>query len=212
MEQFKELWKKPLTRIVIMVFSAFICVCCCLTWLIATPDSEGTLPSTASAPTALSLETMLPTAPPQPTSTLPPVDELEKRIAESLGTGNRSIPRLTTYFWDETTQTLFVQFSINDDILESFIVTGIQTDITDILETVDQSELIPNYTNVTIVGTFVLVDKFGNEKEDIVITVSYDRSTVDRINWDNFLYTNILGIADETFIHPALQQIINNSK
>ena len=55
---------------------------------------------------------------------------------------------------------------------------------------------------------FVLVDNFGNKSEDIVLTLTYSRATMDKINWDNFLYTKIFDIADQSFFHPALQKIM----
>ena len=88
------------------------------------------------------------------------------------------------------------------------IVTGIQGDIADMLRLVSQSGLLPDYQFVTISGKFPLVDKFGNTSNNIVITTAYNRSTIDKINWDNFLYTNILDIADDIYIHPTLQTLM----
>lgn len=225
MKTIQSAWKNPISRIAIMVASAFIFVCCCLFFTIVSGDdsgsqldtlepASGTTASTASTPvseTVTLLETLVPTITPEPTNTLPPTEELEIQIKDVLGEGNRDVPRLTTYAWDEGAQDLFVQFAINDNILDSFIVSGIQSDIVDILKTVDQSGLVPNYKNITVSGTFVLVDKFGNESEDIVVTMFYYRATVDKINWDNFIFTNIFDIADQRFIHPALQELINDS-
>lgn len=186
-----------------MVASAFVIVCCCLAWALSRPTPE-TLPT----PTPTITVVVPPTITPIPTSTLPPIDDLQARIKDVLGESNRSVERVSQYVWDEGTQTLFVQFAINDNLLESFILAGIQEDVTNILKTVSQSGLVPGIKEITISGTFVLVDNFGNKSEDIVLTLTYSRATMDKINWDNFLYTKIFDIADQSFFHPALQKII----
>ena len=199
----KSLLKNKFVWIGVMVVTAFIFVCCCLIWALSQPTPE-TLPT----PTPTITVVVPPTITPIPTSTLPPIDDLQARIKEVLGESNRSVERVSEYVWDESTQTLFVQFAINDNLLESFIVTGIQTDVTDILKTVSQSGLVPGIKEITISGTFVLVDNFGNKSEDIVLTLTYSRPTMDKINWDNFQYSNVFKIADQSFFHPALQKIM----
>ncbi len=56
-------------------------------------------------------------------------------------------------------------------------------------------------------ATFPLVDTYGNSNETNVVLVTYDRSNLDKVNWDNFLTDNAYVIAnqDTLYIHPALQ-------
>lgn len=200
----KALSKKPIVRIGFMIATSFLCICCCMTWATLNPDS-ALLATETPRPTKTP---GIPTSTPIPTSTLPPIEDLRSRIENTLGESNRDVARVSEYIWDEPTQILFVTFSINDNLTESFIVTGVQSDIADILKTVSQSGLVPGLQSITISGTFVLVDQFGNNSEDVVVRATYSRATIDKINWGNFLYTNILNIADDIYIHPDLQRMI----
>ncbi len=100
-------------------------------------------------------------------------------------------------------QTIYVCFSINDNLTEGFIKTGAKMDVEDILKSVQKSGY--NYSEVTVVGTFSMQDKFGNSSEDKVLQASYKRSTVDRINWAGFLTDNMYAVADDVWLHPAFR-------
>ncbi len=203
----KALSKKPIVRIGLTIIGSFLCVCCFLTWITINPDS-ALLATETPRPTKTP---GVPTSTPIPTSTLPPIEDLRSRIETTLGESNRNVTRVSEYTWDEPTQILFVTFSINDNLTEGFIVTGIQSDITDILKTVTQSRLVPGLQSITVSGTFVLADQFGNKSEDLVIRATYSRATLDKINWDNFLYTNILNIADDLYVQQDLQRMIREN-
>jgi len=163
-----------------------LCVICAVAALaIETPD-----PGTAT-PTAQTLA-------------VAPIDELRLQIEASLGNGNRDIARLTAFDWSETDQTLIIKWAINDNLSSHLIMVGIQKDVTDMLNVISQSGLLPNYQFITFVGTFPLSDTFGNVAEERVVTASYDKTTVDKINWDGFQYPDVFAIADLVNIHPAM--------
>ena len=60
-------------------------------------------------------------------------------------------------------------------------------------------------SRVTMRGSLILIDVYGNEKEGDVVRVSYDKDTMDRINFDNVSLDNAWIIADESWIHPAFR-------
>jgi hypothetical protein len=204
--------KKKFPIWVLIILGFFTLCFVCITASVAM-DQLGLLPTLTPAPptnTALPSETPGPTNTPGPTDTPTaaplPIDQLRLEIEKALGDGNREIPRLTEFNWSESDKTLIIQWALNDNLSQDLIMVGVQTDITDMLKVISTSGLLPEFQFVTFVGTFPLVDKFGNVTEDRVVTANYNKSTVDKINWDNFLYTNIFDIAELSFIHPAMTQ------
>lgn len=87
-----------------------------------------------------------------------------------------------------------VQWAINDNLSSGFVKRGARNDVLDVLRAVHESG-VP-YGSILTLGTFSLVDIYGNSSEEVVVRAVYDRSTVEKIDWDNFLSDNIYRIAD----------------
>ncbi len=151
--------------------------------------------------------TEIPTNPPPPSSTLDPLAELKQLVADALGTSNRDAQRLSDFSFDPSTSEISVTFAANDNLTENMIKRGIQMDIVEILKTIYQSKTSIPYNSIFIMATFPLVDTYGNTNETNVVLATYDRSNLDKVNWDNFLTDNAYVIAnqDTLYIHPALQ-------
>lgn len=49
-----------------------------------------------------------------------------------------------------------------------------------------------------------LTDTYGNKKTDPVVKMNIDRETIDKINFDNFLYKNLPTVVSDYWQHPAL--------
>ena len=185
-----------------------------------TPTDTGT-PTPTSPPTATptithtssptNTPTITPT--PQPTDTptitppatntpLPtPTPGIPDLIAATLGDGNRDLPRLTSATLDNGE--ILIQWAINDNLTDAMIRKGPQIDITAMLKAIHAAGY--DYDHVRFVGTFSMVDKFGNAEEMPVVKGVYLKTTVDRINWDNFLFYDVYDIADSSNIHPAFK-------
>jgi hypothetical protein len=60
---------------------------------------------------------------------------------------------------------------------------------------------------VVLVGSHPLVDQLGNAEEREVILATYPRTTVEAINFDNFLSDDVWAIAEQSslYVHPAFQ-------
>lgn len=62
------------------------------------------------------------------------------------------------------------------------------------------------YTEVALEGTYALVDQLGNASEERVVFARYPADIVNRINFDNFDFTNVFEVAEgDPFIHPAFR-------
>lgn len=127
-------------------------------------------------------------------------ERLRHDIAEALGTSNRNRERATI---DVAGGRITVLVAFNDNLTEGMIQSGMQIDIADTLKAVSQSGY--NFSDIIIRGTFPLVDKFGNSRETEVLQAEYSKSTVSRINWNNFLFDNVFDIADSIHIDPAVK-------
>lgn len=195
--------KMPFIVFMILVLFAF-CVFCSIVSL--TMDKLGLLPTETPKPpptqTSLPTQTPLPSPTIPPTATLAPLDALKFQIETALGESNRNVPRLTSFDWTESDKVLMIRWAVNDNLGTDLILIGVQTDVTDMLQIIAQSGLLPDYQFVNFVGTFPLQDAFGNVSEERIVTATYDKATVDKINWENFQYPNIFTIADFASLHP----------
>ena len=126
-------------------------------------------------------------------------ERIEKLALKYLSSSNREEARL--YKIKETGDAIQIGFTINDNLTDGMIKTGTQSDVMKILKAVKASQY--NYSKVTVIGTFPLVDKFGNSEEETVLQVSYSPATVNKINWDGFQYSNVFDIADSVWLHPS---------
>jgi len=58
---------------------------------------------------------------------------------------------------------------------------------------------------ITLNPHFKLIDRYGNESIDRVMTIRVTRETWEKVNWDNFRMDNIPNIAETYWEHPAFQ-------
>ena len=57
-----------------------------------------------------------------------------------------------------------------------------------------------------IIFISTLVDVYGKESDEEVIRITLTRETNDKITWDNFNIDNFGTVAENFFVHPALQK------
>ena len=139
------------------------------------------------------------------------VDEpaaLDDLIAEALGSPNRDVSFLTEepgkrVVLVENGNDLLVLVALNDNLSNRLIRSSAQRDTVRVAETMQQQADFNG--TLTVSMYFPLVDQFGNAQETVVVTVSYTRDTLDRINFANLIRANIWDIADARQIHPTLQ-------
>lgn len=138
---------------------------------------------------------------PKPYHEGPKARKLQHDITQVLRKSNRDMARLLKF--RVIGGNIRVYFTINDNLWGGLIKFGAKSDIVDILKTVHFSGY--DYSRVTVIGTFPLVDKFGNSEESKVIQATYTSSTINRINWQGFLTDNVYDIADSVWLHPTFE-------
>jgi len=132
-----------------------------------------------------------------------PANPIEAAVTKALSRSNRDVPRVRSARLATTGGQVTVEWSINDNFTGGMVKTGARMDVAKILEAVSKAG--QPYETVKLVGTFVLVDRLGNEKESSVVQALYTRATISRINWDNFLTDNAYLVAESATIHPEFQ-------
>jgi len=121
-----------------------------------------------------------------------PEERLVENIRKSLTASNRGRERISVAIVEDFVK---VQFSINDNLTESMIKIGAQRDIVDLLKAAIDSG--SDFREIRIVGTFPLVDVYGNSQESRILDVVYSSDNLKRVNWKNFQRENIYKIADK---------------
>lgn len=97
----------------------------------------------------------------------------------------------------------FVQYAVSDNLTMNLIRVGAQVDTVEAIQAAIAT--YPDYEQITVTGTFPTADEYGNTNEDsIVLNVIYSRTTVEKINFDNFNYENVWEIRDGGFVHHEL--------
>ena len=96
-----------------------------------------------------------------------------------------------------------IYLKAKDNLTNSMIRTGALTEARDILKALQARD---DVSEITIFWSFPFVDVYGNTQDETIIKVNVTKSTLDKINFDNFDYSNISEIADDYFEHSALSE------
>lgn len=142
---------------------------------------------------------------PEVTNTYSPHGTLVVAINEALGESNRDRTnnrKFTNLDYRETEGSISVTWAADDNFSSSLIVAGIEGDAADVLRAIDESGV--DYERVFLAATFALQDAAGNAFEGEVMLASYDRATIERIDWDTFLRSEAFDIAGHYQISPVL--------
>jgi hypothetical protein len=95
------------------------------------------------------------------------------------------------------------KFKIRENLTEGLTKDGARIDTMSILKYA-QAEY-PNLAEVTVYGSADMTDKYGNSKDEQVVTLVYTRATLDKIHWGGMDFKDIWNIADSRMVHPAFQ-------
>jgi hypothetical protein len=141
---------------------------------------------------------------PEPEPKPDPVADLKYSIEDALGDSNRDVRRVKVTTSGKAGKPINVKVAFNDNLTGNLVRIGARGDAVDILKAVD-ADADWKYSEVVIRGTFSMVDVSGNAEESQVVFARYSRKTVNNINFDNFLSTNVWKVADARLIHPEFQ-------
>ncbi|RFA36250.1 hypothetical protein CAI16_05530 [Virgibacillus dokdonensis] len=90
---------------------------------------------------------------------------------------------------------------LSDNLTTNLIIDGALIDATDALEQlkgIDEIKMI----QFDFKGTFA--DTYGEETEETAISFMIDKETLDKINFDNFDFSNLEEVAKDYYVHPGM--------
>ncbi len=130
--------------------------------------------------------------------------QVRSDVSSALGDGNRGIPHLTDLQFDSTALGFTITIAGNDNTSSGSRLLGMKKDILTSLKVIYLSSSF-SYDQITVIVTFPLVDASGKKSESKVISATYTRATVGKIDFDTFQAQNIFSVADpNVFIQPSM--------
>lgn len=153
-------------------------------------DGQVTETTTATSESATEeVVTEEPTPEPEPD----PAEDLKNAISDEVK--------------DSTTEIVDGLVTVNFTISNGIFSSGPSTlsargDTKDIIALVKDSPW--SSSTITVTANSILVDPYGNENEREVLRVTYLPETVSKINIENIANHNVWGVADDSFVHPAI--------
>jgi hypothetical protein len=100
-------------------------------------------------------------------------------------------------------QEVTAKFAISDNLTEGFIKNGARFKTIEILKYAKAT--YPGASQVTVQGSFPMKDAYGNTSTDVVVNLTYLKSTIDKINFDGVDKDTIWELSDSGFIAPAFR-------
>jgi hypothetical protein len=158
-------------------------------------------PTATRAPTDTPTPIDTPTIIPSPTPTVLDAACIEGLVRDALGPGNRDVPRLTNIVVDMETSSVAVTWAVNDNLTEGLIKDGLWLDVAEVASALTGSPYHVRY--LRMLGSFSMVDVYGNTSETQVVNVAFEENTLYCANWDAIDSHNIYLIADSLYLHPA---------
>ena len=130
-------------------------------------------------------------------------EHIERIILETLD--DDADPDITiTKFPDPEAYVMTIRFMVSDNLNNEMIKNGIWIDTTDLLKALYTSG--HNIENVNIVVNFPLIDKYGNKSVGPIVKLNMSEETAEKINWENFLWTNLPDVVDSYWQHQDLSK------
>jgi hypothetical protein len=189
---------------IVLIVIVLLVASCGILMIIGSLLPEGEpRPTRTPKPTVTDRPTDIPTATltPEPTPVpLSPEEQFVADVIRVLGKGNRDVDRVEIVDYDP--EVTIVRWAINDNLTENMIKRGLMMDIAKLMEVAANSGL--PYDELMLMGTFSMVDQYGNVEEALVSSYKISQDEVNKINWDNFLTDNVARLG-YWWLHPAFE-------
>ncbi|MCP1180550.1 MULTISPECIES: hypothetical protein [Bacillus] len=132
-------------------------------------------------------------------------DKLNKITQDKVGKKNVESIKLNDNLGTEATndKIALITLSGKDNLTNNMIKKGMWKDTSDMLKDIAKEKDI---SEVVFFWKFELEDAYGNKKNDNVMKITYNRETLDKINFDNFSFNNIPTTATQYWQHPAIDK------
>ncbi len=132
-------------------------------------------------------------------------DKINKIAQDNVGKKNVESIQLNNNLGTEAEndKIALITLSGKDNLTNNMIKKGMWKDTTDMLKDIAKEKDI---SEVVFFWKFELEDTYGNKKNENVMKITYNRETIDKINFDNFSFNNIPTTANQYWQHPAIDK------
>lgn len=140
-----------------------------------------------------------------------PERAIEAKFIQALGEktnmGERRVRQIRLYTYDHVNnyQNVDIEYMASENLTTGWTRDGMWLDAQKVLQNLPMV-LSSQVMKITLNPHLKLVDQYGNESVEKVMTIRITRETWEKINWDNFLIENIPKIAETYSEHPALSK------
>lgn len=93
-----------------------------------------------------------------------------------------------------------VNTKLRDNFTQNLMVKNFLRSSTEVLEATKDVQ----YNNIFIGAMATFTDQYGNENEEYAAKLNIPKSEVDKIDFENFLYGNLDGVAD-LWVNPSIE-------
>lgn len=93
-----------------------------------------------------------------------------------------------------------VNTKLQDNFTQNLMVKNFLRSSTEVLEATKDIQ----YNNIFIGAMATFTDQYGNENEEYAAKLNIPKSEVDKIDFENFLYGNLDGVAD-LWVNPSIE-------
>lgn len=129
---------------------------------------------------------------------------IESIVYEALGEkSNTGLDKLDDAYVDVDGGYIRINLNADENMSVNMTRKGIWKDTIDVLE---KFKNISDLNNIDILWFLPLTDKYRNEENEKVMTMSFTRDTLGNIDFDNVNFNDIPEIADSYNQHPALDE------
>jgi len=136
------------------------------------------------------------------------VEETEEKVEL---TATEKIEKLTESLYEDNLREItisktepydvFVDHDLKDSFTNNMMRTSYYMDVQSYLEEVKELPI----NEVYIAAWTTLTDQYGSESEAIVLSTTFSKDTIAKINFDNITTDNIPAIADDFFIRQVMR-------
>lgn len=110
---------------------------------------------------------------------------------------------LLDFTFNEDNGAVVIKAELSDNFTNNFMIKGGYIDAEKIVKYLNEEFDSINTYDFWFVST--LIDKYGNESQDKVLSFDYDDNDIDKINWENMYTDRFMELANNEWIHPALR-------
>ncbi|MGM7428588.1 hypothetical protein ABRZ22_05050 [Bacillus pacificus] len=147
------------------------------------------------------------------TTTAPPVEKKEESLEEKVKKvvskkfGEKKVESVQINdnlgTEDPNDKIVLITAEGKENLTNNMTKKGMWMDTKDMLKDFTKEKEI---SEIAFFYKYPMVDVYGNKKNDTIMKLTFDRTTLDKINFDNFLTDNVPKVAKDYWQHPAIDK------